>query len=81
MGGSGLHGLGLNSISLVTCTVADDRPRKSSGVHGAFVACLALSRLALGFLHAEDERPGSLGGVTSGDRVDVSRQLVLGAQL
>ena len=81
MGRSGLHSSSLNNISFVSGTVTDHRPGQSGRVHGTLIARRSSRRLTLGLFHAKNERPGSHGGVTRADGVQVARELILSAKL
>jgi hypothetical protein len=77
----GLHAGVHDQVVLVVVAGLDSAPRESSGVHGGVEAGLALGHVAVFLFHAQDEGPGSHGGVSGLDGVDVPGELVLHAQL
>lgn len=79
--GRSSHRFVLDGSFLIGGAVGDSGPRHSGGVHGTLVAGLTLGGIALGFFHAENEWPSSHRGRTSGNRVNISRELVFDTTL
>jgi len=76
----GILGSASDHIEVIVDTRADLGPRHSAVGHGASVAALALGRVTIGLLHAEDERPSLHGLRPHSIGVRVGQQ-ILGAQL
>ena len=75
-GGGGSTSI-LHGLSIVDRALLNIGPRDRGGVHVGVPARLTLRRISLSSLHAQNEGPGSVRGVTRGNRVNAARQQVL----